>query len=267
MNGAEVLKPSDAPHPIRMKHLHDDGFGPFVVVEGNIGSGKSSFCNLLAAHRRQIKKETVELFLEPVDQPRFRRLLGCYYGNDETQQGPEWNLEKPERMAKAMSRWGFALQIHALTERHAQHRCAVELVSMGRTVIQDRSIFADGCFGIVVREDGNMTDDEWGIYCDLFGRMKRDLRYPDVMIYLRTDPKECFDRMERRRRPQEDGVPLDYLKRIHDKHEMMIEEMARYTRVIRLDWNFMGGDMGQISDFIDETLKETRVFLKDFRRL
>ena len=231
-------------------------------------SGKSSFCSLLRDFRIQRRNERCEVFLEPVDHPRFEKLLGLYYGTDSSQSGAGWDeLDESARLSSSMSRWGFALQIHALTERHAQHRLAIETVTSGVTVIQDRSIFADGCFGMVVRKDGNMREEEWSIYCDLFGRMKRDLRYPDVMVYLRTDPKACWENMEERRRPQEKGVPLDYLKRIHEKHEVMVEEMARYTRVIRMDWNFKGQDMSEISNHIDKVAREDRIFLRDHRRL
>lgn len=263
-------RPSALGKKSTLTHLHDDGFGLFIVAEGNIGSGKSSFCTLLANHRKQSCRETNEVLLEPVDHPRFRDLLGLYGGAHTSQTGPEWDDLSPEqRLKKAMSRWGFALQIHALTERHAQHRLAIEMVSNGTTVIQDRSIFADGCFGMVVREDGNMTDHEWGIYADLFGRMKRDLRYPDVMVYLRTDPSECHKRMRIRARAQEAIIPLDYLKKIHDKHEELAEGMSRYMPVLILDWNFLGHDMGEISRQLDEICEEQKQhrFIRDFRRL
>jgi deoxyadenosine/deoxycytidine kinase len=97
--------------------------------------------------------------------------------------------------------------------------------------------------------------------------MKRFLRYPDILVYLRTDPAVCHERMRRRARSQEAGVPLDYLARIHQKHEELIEEMSNYTRVLSIDWNFFGGDVGDINEKINETATEERKFLRDYRRL
>jgi len=228
-----------------LDHLRDT-HGLFIVVEANIGAGKTEFCHMLGRVKETYDGPTEVLF-EPVGKPRFRRLLGAYY-------------EDP-------GRWGFAFQMYALNERFKQHTFAAELVSRGKHVIQDRSIYADGCFGTAVYEDGNMTGDEWGIYAETFGSMKRFLRYPDVLVYLRTDPKVCHERMTRRSRTEEAGVPLSYLQRIHEKHEMFVEEMSRHTRVLRIDWNHFGADLETINDQITAVASEDRRFLRDFRRL
>jgi hypothetical protein len=73
--------------------------------------------------------------------------------------------------------------------------------------------------------------------------------------------------MNKRARSQEAGVPLDYLKRIHEKHEEMVAEMANYTRVLIFDWNFLGHDMDEVSRQIDEIARERSRFLRNFRRL
>jgi deoxyadenosine/deoxycytidine kinase len=112
-----------------------------------------------------------------------------------------------------------------------------------------------------------MDDDELGIYAETFGSMKRFLRYPDVLVYLRTDPKVCHERMQRRARSEEGGVPLEYLRRIHEKHESFVEEMSRFTRVLRIDWNHFGSDVEAINERISAVADEDHRFLRDFRRL
>ena len=229
-----------------MLHLHDDGHGLFIVVEANIGAGKTEFVGIMTRMREQYGRQTKALF-EPIGDPAFRRLLALYY--------------------KDPSRWGLTFQMYVLAERFKQHTLAAELAASGMDVIQDRSIYADGCFGMLVREDGNMTDDEWSIYARTFGAMKRYLRYPDVLVYLRTDPKTCYERMKRRSRKEEAGVPLDYLKRLHDKHETFVEEMSRYTRIVRVDYDHFGADIEGVSTQIDLVAKEDRRYLRDWRRL
>jgi deoxyadenosine/deoxycytidine kinase len=228
-----------------LKHLNQNKTGLFVIVEGNIGVGKSTFCHMLKDIRDDANQ--CRLLLEPVKEPAFRRLLELYYSD--------------------MARWGLTFQMYALKERFKQHTWAAELVQNGVGVVQDRSIYADGCFGELVHEDGNMTQDEWDIYCDTFGSMKRFLRYPDIMIYLQCPPRICKERVDIRKRPEEDGIPLDYLERLHDKHEQLAEDMSRFTRVIRVDWSHFGQDVYAVNEEINKVAKQEIRFLRDYKRL
>lgn len=42
---------------------------------------------------------------------------------------------------------------------------------------------------------------------------------PDAFIYLRASPDTCHKRMMLRKRAEEGGVSLDYLRDLHEKHE------------------------------------------------
>lgn len=223
-----------------MAHLNDSHTGKFITVNGNIGTGKSTFCaalgSLIGAHVMQ----------EPVDKPAFRTLLGRYY-------------DDPKR-------WGFTFQMYALKERFKQHTLASELVANGVTVVQDRDIYSDGCFGRLVYLDENMTTEEWDVYAETFGALKRFLRYPDLLVYLRADPEICHERTKRRGRKEEAGVPLDYLKRLHDEHEALVDAMSRFTRVVTFDWNEFQ-DTSKVHAKINEVLGEDVRFMRDFARL
>jgi len=224
-------------------HLLRGGTGKFVVVEGNIGVGKSSFCEALTP----LRGERAQLFPEPVGNPAFRRLLDRYYTD--------------------MSRWGFTFQMYALKERFKQHTLAAELVAHGIDVVQDRSIYADGCFGRLVYMDQNMSKDEWDIYADTFGALKRFLRYPDLMIYLRATPEACHERVRMRNRKEESSVPLDYLKRLHDEHDALADVMSRFTRVVILDWEEFSTDIQGINRKLDCAMHEEVRFLRDYAKL
>lgn len=224
-------------------HLQRQDVGRFIVVEGNIGVGKSSFSATLT----QMRGETARLFPEPVDKVAFRTLLGRYYADP--------------------GRWGFAFQMYVLKERFKQHTLAAELTANGVDVVQDRSIYADGCFGRLVYNDQNMTKEEWDIYAESFGNLKRFLRYPDLLIYLRAAPEICHERTKARGRKEESGVPLDYLRRLHDEHEALADAMSRFTRVIIFDWSTFPTDMTQIHAQINDALDTDVRFLRDFARL
>ena len=226
-----------------LPHLRDKR-GMFIGVEANIGAGKTECAHMLARVRSTHGSPTL-VFFEPLE-GRFSELLELYYTDPK--------------------RWGFTFQMHCLQARFKQHTLAAELVQNGYHIVQDRTIYADGCFGTTVREDGNISDMEWGIYADTFGTLKRYLRYPDLIVYLRCDPAICYERMKRRNRSAEAGVPLEYLRRIHAKHEDLIEVMSHYTRVLRVDWDEFR-DVEQLSEQIDVALDEERTFVKDWNRL
>lgn len=219
----------------------------FIVIEGNIGVGKSTFAGELSTARSEATRRSCEAFPEPVDKPAFRTLLGRYYADP--------------------ARWGFAFQMYALKERFRQHTLAAELVANGIDVIQDRSIYADGCFGHLVHADGNMTQEEWDIYAETFGALKRFLRYPDLMIYLRASPELCLERIKRRSRSEESGVPLDYLRRLHEEHEQLVDVMSRFTRVVVLDWSSFEVNMKEVLAKLESVMSEDVRFLRDFARL
>merc|ERR1711879_445231 len=42
---------------------------------------------------------------------------------------------------------------------------------------------------------------------------------PDGILYLHTTPETCHQRMGIRDRSEEKGVPLEYLKQLHEQHE------------------------------------------------
>ncbi len=49
--------------------------------------------------------------------------------------------------------------------------------------------------------------------------MSRDVMSPDVFVYLKVSPEECFIRMNERSRSQEDGIPLEYLQHLNKNYE------------------------------------------------
>jgi len=218
--------------------------GLFIIVEGNIGSGKSTFCSMLGQHRTE-KGRRCTVFPEPIYKPRFKNLLNRFYKNQK--------------------RWALTFQVHALTERYRQHRLAAQLALSGIDVIQDRSIYADSCFGLTLHNSGDMDDEEWGIYTDLFGAMKHDLRYPDAMIYLRVNPEICKEKIDQRSRDVEGGIDLGYLQKLHEEHESLAKDMRNFIPVIAVDWTFEGFRIASINDTLEDVISERKRFVRDFR--
>ena len=112
-----------------------------------------------------------------------------------------------------------------------------------------------------------MNPDEWEVYAETFGAMKRFLRYPDLVIYLRGKPETCAERIAQRDRTEESGIPIDYLRGLHQKHEEFATAMAHYTRLLVQDWSDYDQDMGMVNTQVDELLAQPVGFMRDWNKL
>jgi deoxyadenosine/deoxycytidine kinase len=97
-----------------------------------------------------------------------------------------------------------------------------------RSVFSDRYCFAHNCW-----QAGLFSDLEWGIYRDwhhwlthAFPQLKLD-----GLVYLRTDPKTCEQRLHKRDRREESEVPLEYLEQIHKRHEDWLIHKAEHVKL------------------------------------
>lgn len=210
--------------------------GFHVVILGCISAGKTTLANAL---QRVIEKKTgqCECLREPVeDNP----LLPLYY------QDP--------------NRYAFPMQIHMLNKRLAQQRVAQDLALAGKNSVQDSSVFGDSCFVEMLFKDGILTTEEVDVYADLFANMTRDIMYPSAVVYLNTSPEVALDRLHKRNRSCESGIPIEYLANLKRELDALILEFGRYSPTLVLD-----GDIDMTPEEIDkraedlwETIKQTR---------
>lgn len=183
-----------------------------LVIEGNIGAGKSTFLRLLQKY----------LVIDPVFEPHDK---WQNVGNGE-------NLL--EKFYTDIRRWAYTFQTYAfvtrvLEQERQSHNCPSGIQVLERSVYSDRYCFAKNCY-----EMGVMQPLEWQLYRDWFTWLVDGYTTkPTGFIYLQTDPSVCYERLRIRNRYEEAAVPLDYLKRLHEKHEdWLIEkrEVADYLK-------------------------------------
>lgn len=201
--------------------------GLFIAVDANIGAGKTNACHAIAS-AATTSGWPAKVFEEPTHHPKFPHFLSHYY--DDLKTGNNTG-------------GGFEMQMFMLSKRYEQHRLAVEQAwgDQGMVVVQDRPIYGDTVFATTAMEQGFMTTEEYELYVDIFRNMSRDVMSPDVFVYLKVSPEECFRRMNERSRSQEDGIPLEYLQHLDKNYEKMIDEMRRRgVRVLVVDWNEFG---------------------------
>ncbi|MBC9783721.1 deoxynucleoside kinase [Heliobacterium chlorum] len=149
-----------------------------LVIDGVTGVGKSTLVDLLAKNLNLV--EFREMFEDE------NQLLHKFFHNRE--------------------RWAFPMQINFLTNRFKQYREA----SRSNQAIMDRSIYSDGIFAKMYREQGYLTVEEYNVYENLLNSMIDGLEPPRLMVYLKVDTDEAIRRIHMRGRADEVEVERDY---------------------------------------------------------
>ncbi|XP_071146246.1 thymidine kinase 2, mitochondrial-like [Mytilus edulis] len=173
----------------------DKGFT--VAVEGNIGSGKSTFL--------QYFKNFPEVDLIPEPVSKWKDVNG---------------FNTLEMMYKDASRWSLAFQSYVQLTMAEGHR--KDLKDKHKSLkMMERSIFsARYCFVENLRRQDLMAEVD---YCILSEFYKWILNHEDtnidLIVYLRADPHTCQERIRKRNRHEEKDVPIEYLQSLHDLHE------------------------------------------------
>lgn len=182
-----------------------------LIVEGNIGAGKSTFLKIIQ------DKLASEVVFEPHDQWQSvggENLLDHFYADTK--------------------RWAYSFQTYAFVTRVLQQeqftrKAQLPVQVYERSVYSDRYCFAKNCY-----EMGTMNALEWKLYQEWFSWLVDTYTLkPDGFIYLQTDPEVCYERLTKRNRSEEKAVPLEYIQRLHEKHEAWLvnkEHVADYIK-------------------------------------
>lgn len=170
-----------------------------ICVEGNLAVSKSSVMRLL--HERA----GYQVFPEPVEE--WAEWLGVYYSDPK--------------------RWAFGFQMKVLAS------FVREYAGQGQVSIIERSMLSNKhVFGQMLFNQNLLAQKEW----DLFRAVADMVAWqPDAIIYITCPPEVCLQRMQARGRLGEEGVTLDYLRKV----DFMYGQMLKYAGcpVVRIDGN------------------------------
>ena len=193
-----------------------------LLLEGNVGSGKTSIARVLHAHSR------CKLLREEIGD----RLLQLFYANTE--------------------RYAFTLQLVMQSTRLWQLRnaCATTACTM---VTLDRSVLGDYVFALWNWATGDISDDEFDVYreragygvCDALYRAIGDRNSKDTritIVYLRDTPEQCHARVVDR--DQADStMTLEYARGVHAMYELCVaiaaarQHVSTPYRVVTHNWH------------------------------
>jgi len=177
-------------------------------LDGNIGSGKSTLIQLLKENQDRLQNNIGReiIFLqEPVDD--WKNIVD------------ENNKNLIENYYTDQKKWGFSFQITTLISRISQlknvrdYGCEVVVVITERSISSDKNVFCK-----MLYDDGIINTLDYNIYNRWYNEFIKD--FPLVgNIYLKTNPKKAYERVLKRNRNEEEGIPIEYLSKCNDYHD------------------------------------------------
>ena len=156
----------------------------YIVVEGPIGSGKTTLAKKLASHLG-----AATLFEDPDANP----FLPGFY-------------QDPARHA-------LPVQLFFLFQRSNQVRDLVQSDLFRGITVSDFMLEKDPLFARM-----NLNDAELALYRQIYDHLKPQAPQPDLVIYLQAGVETLIVRVRRRATAYETSIPDDYLVRLADTY-------------------------------------------------
>ncbi|XP_063982081.1 deoxynucleoside kinase-like isoform X2 [Diachasmimorpha longicaudata] len=206
---------------------------PFTVcIEGNIGSGKTTFLNNFKQfNNTMVLQEPVEL---------WRNVEG---------------MNLLDLMYKDPGRYACLFQSYVQLTMLQLHTMKSPLPYK----IMERSVYSARCFienmkrTNVLKEVEATVLEKWYDWC-----INHALIETDLIVYLRTTPDIVYKRMRARARQEENLVSLEYLEQVHQIHEDWLYHRTLFdvpAPVIILD-----ADQSMEEMFVQFEKCKTRIF-------
>ena len=197
-----------------------------ITIEGNIGAGKSTLINMLKerfSDKMAFVEEQVHLWQE-------MGILEQFY-------------QDPKKYAFQFQSVVMETMMKALEDEIKNGD--KEIIICDRCPITAIKVFSQNLL-----DDNILTQRQF----DHLQKMLQGFNHLMAHVYLRTSPKTCHKRMKMRNRDEEAGVTLEYLERLHDKHEKWI---GGNSLILDGEVNFIG-DEQIFNDYVNQILHLTQ---------
>ena len=177
-----------------------------ISIEGNIGSGKSTLFEKLKIHFANNKniifvREPVDIW-ESIQDENGTTILEKFY-QDQIKYSFSFQI------------MAYISRINLLKETIKQHP--------GVTIITERSLYTDKMvFAKMLYDTHKIEYINYQIYLNLFDTFKNEFNV-DNIIYIKTDPDICYNRILKRARNGENNISLDYLQLCDTYHNNMVD--------------------------------------------
>jgi len=173
-----------------------------IALEGLIASGKSTLLN-------KINEIGYDILPEPTDEWTKNGWLDDFY-------------ESPEE-------YGFPFQMQVL-HSHLTNKS----VTSSNYFTERTAYTSHNCFGRLLYEDGLISRRNFYLMNGFYESFNQ---LPKKIIYLKTDPVTCLERIRTRGRESESNMSIDYLNKLHTKYERYLVNDAPDCEIITLNGN------------------------------
>lgn len=153
---------------------------PYIVVEGPIGSGKTTLAQMLA------DKFPVDYLSEKAEANPF---LPRFYQDAQ--------------------RYGLPTQLFFLFQRANQIKDLNQRDMFAKPIVADFFLEKDPIFARL-----NLDDEEYALYHQIYQHLQLKAPRPDLVIYLQTPVDALMERIEERSVSYEQEIPREYIERL-----------------------------------------------------
>lgn len=171
----------------------------YIAIEGNIGAGKTTLANMIAEDFNA--KIVLERFADNPFLPKF------YEDNE---------------------RYAFPLEMSFLADRYQQLTDDLAQFDLFKNfIISDYYIFKSLIFAQVT-----LQKEEYFLYRKMFDIMYKEIKKPDLYIYLYQNTPRLLENIKKRGRDYEQNIAPEYLNKIHQGYSTFIKTEKNLNSII-----------------------------------
>lgn len=194
----------------------------YITIEGNIGAGKTTLANKLAAHFNA--KLILEEFADNPFLPKF--------------------YEKPQQYA-------FPLELFFMAERYKQLKDMLQMQDMFSDLVVSDYLFIKSLLFAKI----NLKEEEYNLYQKLFDIINPQLVQPDLLIFLNAPVPKLQQNIRHRNRSYEQQIADEYLVSVHDMYMQYIRQHPVRTLMLdmtKVDFVKNPADFGKLLQALDK---------------
>ena len=195
---------------------------PFITIEGNIGSGKTTLAQLLSDHFN------ARLILEEFADNPF---LPKFYENKE--------------------QYAFPLELFFMAERYKQLKDLLQTKDLFHPFTISDYMFTKCLLFAKV----NLPEEEFLLYQKLFNIINPQLVQPDLLVYLHAPIEKLKENIKKRNRSYEQSIDPEYLLALQEMYTQYIKQhnlKTLFIDVTNADFLKNPDQFQQILDALDK---------------
>lgn len=182
----------------------------YIIIEGNIGSGKTSLAAQLANHYKSAL--LLEEFADNSFLPKF--------------------YENPDR-------WAFPLELSFLADRYHQMKKAFAAAAANQSLIISDYLFDKS----LIFAKNNLNHNEISLYETFFNIVNENLPKPDLIVFIDNSIEGLQINIKKRARDFEKNISFEYLEKISSGYRQFIAQSTH------LNWLLInGGDYDFVNE-------------------